>query len=272
MPSNLNMRFVFAVLICLGFSSTATAQYPITVKLPVDGLHEPETTGDIFNFRVMLKTAQNFEVTYTPDTGPWPPDFSNPVSRLSSSGFINLSMGLLGFLDVILSHSDRYEYGGKLQILGSSQLEHHPGFKLSFLGFYSPAHTTTDSRSNGCILFCQPESRSWSITQSSERFAGILGYRFSEHFQIFGQYLHSRYRSDGTFNKRDDSIPATYNRSLNGAGTMDVAGLTLSYEIPAGNLRWNFELGATQSLVTSDAAPTAAQGVFHGAIGLWWDG
>jgi hypothetical protein len=196
------------------------------------------------------------------------------VGALGSGGFFAGSAGLLSFLDFVGAYSDRVEYGLRGQILGGPQQSLEPGIRLSVLALVQPSNTASDSKSNTCLLgppLCYSEGRSWSVTTSSERFAVMAGYRLNASFLFWGQYYYQRYRSGGQFDKYDNSIPATFTRSLGGSGDVRNISVAGSFELPLGRTRASIQLYASRLSVTSDIVGSQASNVFGMGVGLWFD-
>ncbi len=262
---------MFAALFFLILSTQAWAQYAITSAVPVTVVSEPETTGGLFKVRLGLQTSGEYKVTYTQDTGPWPPDFSHPSSEISPSGLGIIHAGVFSFLDLLIVYSKSLEWGGQLQLIGDPQSALRPGVKLSVLGFYKPEYQYGETHSNGCFIFnCKREGRDWQIHQSSERLGVLGGYRFNEHLQVFGQYFYQRYRASGDFNKYDESIPDTYARHLDGSGEAPMAGVGAVYEFSVGKTQLAFTGTVSQIRVTSDVVDGASSTLFLLSGSFWF--
>jgi hypothetical protein len=264
----------------LFFTVQSFAQDSVEYSIPSTIMVNPESIGRIGQYRLYSYVIPDYKVTYSEDTGPWPPEFEKKKYDTGYTIGLGMEFGLVRGLDLLLYGS----YGGyffgdigvRYQIIGGSPTEERPGFSLAVAGFFSPRSQKSYNSRSGCIIFCASwDERYWNINRSSEQAVVAMGYRWTEHWRSLLQFQYQRFRMDGTFHKYDSIGPRTFDYDLSNSGESKSVSATGAFDFKMGTkLRGTGYAGLTgvsmsnQNLESKTFAGIHAGFTFHFGVGM----
>lgn len=249
--------FILSILIIF----TAKAQYAIDPKINFYPIQLPQTTGKLGDFTLQADSIMQKQTQFTSDTGPWPPDFSQPSSQYTYPVVFGGSAGLAYNLEAMVYTGDSTSVGLKWQFFGEnvrdnkmSESNNSP-LHASIWFQVSPSFGQGDDHFKTCILACSPEGRSWGTSTSSEEVGIGIGsnYLFGSKIKAFTNINYSHYRLSGYFYKYDNSISKTYSRDINDNGSALGYLIGISYELEFRRMLFMPTLSIAETQITSSA-------------------